>query len=133
MTNAPRLTSQQLVQEARARIEEISAEDAVRMHGRDDVVFVDVRDVRELAREGWVPGSFHCPRGVLEFWLDPESTYFKPIFGEPKRFIFYCAAGWRSALATDTAQRMGLGPVAHVVGGFAAWRAAQGPTERKDG
>jgi rhodanese-related sulfurtransferase len=92
-------------------------------------VFVDLRDIRELNREGRVPGAFHCPRGMLEFWIDPQSKYHKPIFAEDKRFVFFCAAGQRSALATETAQRMGLNPVAHIAGGFGAWKAAGGPVE----
>lgn len=116
----------QLVADAEREIAAIAASDAVALLGRDDVVFVDLRDVRELAREGRVPGAFHCPRGMLEFWIDPASPYHKPIFSEDKRFVFFCAAGQRSALATQTAQRMGLGPVAHVAGGFAAWKAAGG-------
>jgi rhodanese-related sulfurtransferase len=92
-------------------------------------VFVDLRDIRELNREGRVPGAFHCPRGMLEFWIDPESKYHKGVFAEDKRFVFFCAAGQRSALAADTAQRMGLKPVAHIAGGFGAWKAAGGPVD----
>ena len=76
-----------------------------------------------------MPGAFHCPRGMLEFWIDPESPYAKPVFQEDRKFVFFCAAGWRSALAAHTAQRMGLKPVAHVAGGFAAWKAAGGAVE----
>jgi rhodanese-related sulfurtransferase len=119
----------QLVAAAEAEIETIAAADAIALHGGDDTVFVDLRDIRELVREGRVPGAFHCPRGMLEFWIDPASKYHKPVFGADKRFVFFCAAGHRSALATQTAQRMGLAPVAHVGGGFAAWRAAGGPVE----
>src|SRR5438105_11682956 len=119
----------QLVDEAKARITSIGLDEAKRRHGRDDVVFVDLRDVRELQREGRVPGAFHCPRGMLEFWIDPESKYHKPAFVADKRFVFFCAAGQRSALATQMAQRMGLKPVAHIAGGFTAWKAAGGPVE----
>jgi len=125
-----------LLAAAEREIETLSATDAVKLHGRDDVVFVDLRDIRELAREGRVPGAFHCPRGMLEFWIDPQSKYYKPVFGEDRRFIFFCAAGQRSALATQTAQRMGLKPVAHIGGGFGAWREANGPIvtdEKKSG
>ena len=125
-----------LVAAAEREIETVSAADAIKLHGRDDVVFVDLRDIRELAREGRVPGAFHCPRGMLEFWIDPQSKYYKPVFGEDRRFIFFCAAGQRSALATQTAQRMGLKPVAHIGGGFGAWRDANGPIatdEKKSG
>ena len=118
-----------LVEAAEREIERLSAAEAIALHGRDDVVLVDLRDIRELAREGRVPGAFHCPRGMLEFWIDPESKYHKPVFAADKRFIFFCAAGQRSALATQCAQRMGLKPVAHISGGFAAWKAAGGPVE----
>ena len=118
-----------LVDAAEREIENLTVEEAIALHGRDDVTFIDVRDPRELEREGRVPGAFHCPRGMLEFWLDPESPYYKPVFGEDKRFVFFCAGGWRSALAAHTAQRMGLKPVAHIRGGFGAWRKANGPVE----
>ncbi len=118
-----------LVEAAEREIESLSANDAIALHGRDDVVFVDLRDIRELQREGRVPGAFHCPRGMLEFWIDPESKYHKSVFAADKRFVFFCAAGQRSALATQSAQRMGLAPVAHIAGGFGAWRAAGGPIE----
>src|SRR5215470_2347442 len=118
-----------LVEAAERAIETLSAEQAMALHGRGDVVFVDLRDIRELAREGRVPGAFHCPRGMLEFWIDPQSKYHKPMFNEDKRFVFFCAAGLRSALATQTAQRMGLKPVAHIAGGFAAWKQAGGAVE----
>jgi rhodanese-related sulfurtransferase len=99
------------------------------MVGRADVVFVDIRDVRELQRDGMIPGAFHCPRGMLEFWIDPSSKYHKDVFSQDKKFVFYCAASARSALATQIAQRMGLTPVAHVKGGLGAWKAAGGPVE----
>ena len=119
-----------MLDEAKKAIEEIEPEDAVKLAGRDDVVLVDIRDPRELEREGKVPGAFHCTRGMLEFWIDPQSPYAKPIFQEDKKFIFHCAGGMRSALAAKTAQDMGLKPVAHMGGGFAAWRDAGGPIEK---
>ena len=118
-----------MVEAAKGEIEEIPAAEAVKLAGRDDVVLVDIRDVRELTREGKVPGAFHAPRGMLEFWIDPDSPYFKSEFGEDKKFVFFCAGGLRSALATKTAQDMGLKPVAHIIGGFGAWKAAGGPVE----
>jgi rhodanese-related sulfurtransferase len=118
-----------LVAAAEREVETLSASDAMALHGSADVVFVDLRDIRELTREGRVPGAFHCPRGMLEFWIDPASKYHKPIFAQDKRFIFFCAAGQRSALATQTAQRMGLVPVAHIAGGFSAWKSTGGPIE----
>src|SRR5512144_1069050 len=114
----------QMVADANAEIETVSVADAKAMLGRDDVVLVDLRDPRELEREGRIPGAFHCPRGMLEFWIDPESPYHKPVFAEDKKFVFFCAGGWRSALAARTAREMGLKPVAHIAGGFGAWREA---------
>ena len=118
-----------LVDTAKSQIEEIAAGDAIQLVGRDDVVLVDIRDPRELEREGKVPGAFACTRGMLEFWIDPASPYYKPTFGEDKKFVFFCAGGLRSALAAKTAQDMGLKPVAHVIGGFGAWKKAGGPVE----
>jgi rhodanese-related sulfurtransferase len=118
-----------LIDAAEREIDTLAVEDAIALYGRGDVTFIDVRDIRELEREGRLPGAFHCPRGMLEFWIDPQSPYHKPIFGEDKRFVFFCAGGWRSALAAQTAHRMGLHPVAHFKGGFGAWHKAGGPVE----
>jgi len=118
-----------LLAEAEAEIETVPVDQALALHGDPQVVFVDLRDPREIAREGRIPGSFSCPRGMLEFWIDPDSPYAKPVFAEDKRFVFYCASGWRSALAAKAAQDMGLERVAHVGGGFTAWKKAEGPTE----
>ncbi len=119
----------QMLDEANAEIETLSVDAAIALHGQNDVLFVDLRDPRELDREGRVPGAFSCTRGMLEMWIDPESPYHKPVFAEPKRFVFFCAGGLRSALAAKTAQDMGLENVAHVGGGFGAWKKANGPTE----
>ncbi|MEA2788752.1 MAG: hypothetical protein QOG73_1158 [Acetobacteraceae bacterium] len=119
----------QLLADANAEIVTITAESAIGLLGKPDVVFVDLRDPREMEREGRMPGAFACTRGMLEFWIDPESPYAKPIFAEPKRFVFFCAGGWRSALATKAAQDMGLENVAHVEGGFGAWKKAGGPVD----
>ena len=115
-----------LLAEANARIETVTPAQARAWldAGDPDVVFVDIRDPRELEREGMIPGALHAPRGMLEFWVDPESPYHKPVFASGKRFVFYCASAWRSALATDTVQRMGLEPVCHLQGGFKAWKEA---------
>jgi rhodanese-related sulfurtransferase len=121
----------QLVDEAKTRIRTLSLEEGRARHGRDDVVFVDLRDVRELERDGMIPGAVHCPRGMLEFWIDPESPYFKDVFGSGKEFVFYCSAAWRSALAADTAQQMGLGRVTELDGGFTAWKAAGLPVAER--
>jgi rhodanese-related sulfurtransferase len=120
----------QLLSEAEGKIESVSAEQAIGDAKRPDVVIVDIRDPREIEREGRIPNSFHAPRGMLEFWVDPDSPYFKPVFGEDKTFIIHCASGWRSALATETLQRMGLKPVKNLKGGFTAWKAAGGPVEK---
>jgi rhodanese-related sulfurtransferase len=117
----------QLLTEANAEVKTLTVPEAIAMYGQPDIVFVDLRDPREQEREGKLPGAFACTRGMLEFWIDPESPYAKPIFAEPKQFVFFCAGGWRSALAAKTAQDMGLENVAHVDGGFAAWKQAGGP------
>lgn len=114
-----------LVAEAEARIQIISASEALDKQDSDDAVFVDLRDVRELKREGGIPGAFHCPRGLLEFWIDPESPYHNAVFAEPKEFVFFCNLGWRSALAADIAQQMGL-KTCHIDGGFEAWKSVGG-------
>ena len=126
-------TYQDLIHEAEALIETLSPAAAIDTHAgaaSTDTVFIDLRDVRELWREGTVPGAVHCPRGMLEFWIDPGSPYHKPVFSEPGRsYVFFCQSGWRSALATRTAQELGLTAVAHVDGGFRAWKEAAGPVE----
>ncbi|UOK69206.1 rhodanese-like domain-containing protein [Ancylobacter polymorphus] len=119
----------QLLAEADAVVSAIDVAEAAALHGRDDVVFVDLRDPREREREGAIPGAFSCPRGLLEFWIDPESPYAKEVFQQDKRFVFYCSLGWRSALATRTAQEMGLEKLCHLTGGFTAWKAAGAPVE----
>ena len=118
-----------LVTEASAGIETLTLDEATALHGDADVVFIDLRDVRELWREGKVAGAVHVPRGMLEFWIDPASPYHKPIFAEDKRFVLYCGSGWRSALATKVAQDMGLAPVCHIDGGYTAWKTAGLPVE----
>ena len=118
-----------LVDQAEREIETLSVDEARKLHGSGDVVFVDLRDPREREREGKMPGAFHCTRGMLEFWIDQASPYHKPVFAEDKKFVFFCAGGLRSALAAQTAHRMGLKPVAHIKGGFGAWKKAGGPVE----
>jgi rhodanese-related sulfurtransferase len=101
------------------------------LHGHPGVQFVDIRDVRELEHEGVIPGAVHAPRGMLEFWVDPESPYHRDVFAQDKEYVLFCALGWRSALATKTLMDMGLERVAHVGGGFAAWKEAGGPVADK--
>ena len=122
-----------LVDEAMAEIKTYTVQQAQARLADPDVQLVDIRDVRELEREGVIPGAFHAPRGMIEFWVDPDSPYYKPIFGAPKEFIFFCAGGLRSALTTKTVQDMGLEAVAHIEGGFAAWKAASAPIGVKQG
>jgi rhodanese-related sulfurtransferase len=121
-----------LVDEAMAQVKTYSVDEARAKLDDPSVQFVDVRDIRELEREGIVPGAFHAPRGMLEFWVDPESPYYKPVFGEDREFILFCGAGWRSALSTKTLQDMGLPKVAHIDGGFTAWKAAGAPVATKE-
>ena len=118
----------EMVREARARIEEIETSEAISMLGDDSVLFVDLRDIRERQRSGFIPGSFHCPRGMLEFWVDPDSPYFKEVFGEDRKFVFHCASGWRSALSVATLNDMGF-EAAHLKDGFVSWEKAEGPIE----
>jgi rhodanese-related sulfurtransferase len=118
-----------LLDAAEKEIETLSVDEAAKLHGRDDVVFVDIRDPRELQREGKMPGAFHATRGMLEFWIDPESPYHKPVFAQDKKYVFFCAGGWRSALAAQTAQHMGMKPVAHIRGGFSEWKKSGKPVD----
>jgi rhodanese-related sulfurtransferase len=120
-----------LIAEAEARSKGISVEAAKARLGEANTVFVDIRDVRELEREGMIPGAFHAPRGMLEFWVDPESPYYKPVFTEEKTFILYCQADWRGVLAAATLADMGMQNVLHLEGGFGEWRKAGAPTGPK--
>ncbi len=122
----------ELLDEANAVVEVVSPEEAATLLDDEGTVFVDLRDPRELQREGRIPGAQHCPRGMLEFWIDPESPYHKPFFASGKSFVFFCAGGWRSALAAKTAKDMGLEPVRHILGGFTAWKNAGLPTEQDE-
>ncbi len=118
-----------LLEEAEAVIETLTVEDAKGLHGGENVTFVDIRDVREVKREGKVADALHAPRGMLEFWIDPESPYHRDVFATGNKFVLYCASGWRSALAARALQEMGFGPVAHIGGGFTAWKEADGPVD----
>jgi len=120
----------QLVDEAMAQVRTYSVAQVQARLSEASVQIVDIRDVRELEREGTVPGCINAPRGMLEFWVDPASPYYKPVFGdEAKEYILFCGAGWRSALATKTLQDMGMRNVAHIDGGFTAWAEAGAPVE----
>ena len=121
-----------LIAEAETKIETLTVQQALMDKDSPDVELVDLRDIRELWREGAIPGAIHVPRGMLEFWIDPESEYHKEIFASGRKFIFFCALGHRSALATLTAQNMGLTPVAQIGGGYTAWKGSGAPTETKE-
>lgn len=123
------MSAADMVKAAKAAIKEYTVEEVQALADRDDVVLVDIRDPRELSRDGRIAGAFHCPRGMLEFWISPESPYHKPVFAEDKEFVFFCAGAMRSALAAKVAQDMGLKPVAHMLGGFSAWKKAGAAVE----
>ena len=119
-----------LVDEAMTQVKTYSVADVRARLGHPDLQVVDIRDVRELQAEGTVPGSYHAPRGMLEFWVDPDSPYFKKLFAdEGKEFVLFCGAGWRSALAAKTLQDMGMTNVAHIDGGYTEWVKQGAPTE----
>lgn len=125
-----RKSSAQMVAEARDRIEEIETSDLVALADDPNVVIVDIRDIRERERTGFIPGSVHAPRGMVEFWIDPESPYFKEVFGqEGTKYVFHCASGWRSALTVATLKDMGF-EAAHLKDGFSSWEKFGGPVER---
>ncbi len=119
----------ELVAKARDAVEEISTQDAIKLVNDDSIQFVDLRDIRERQRSGFIPNSFHCPRGMAEFWVDPDSPYFKDIFNEDKKFVFHCASGWRSALTVQTLNEMGF-EATHLKDGFIDWEKSGGPIEK---
>jgi rhodanese-related sulfurtransferase len=122
----------EMVTQARAKIEEIETPDLIAMMDDPNVIIVDIRDIRERQRSGYIPGSFHAPRGMIEFWIDPESPYHKDIFAqEGKKYVFHCASGWRSALTVATLQDMGF-EAAHLKEGFSTWEKQGGPVEQQD-
>ena len=123
-------TVKNMVAEAKSKINEIDAKEAIKFLNDENVIFIDIRDIRERQKLGFIPGSFHAPRGMLEFWIDPESPYFKDIFNTNKKYIFHCAAGWRSALAVSTLNDMGF-EASHITDGFAGWVEEKGPVEFK--
>ncbi|MCE8547895.1 rhodanese-like domain-containing protein [Ruegeria pomeroyi] len=120
----------QMLAEADAVVTSVKCEDMVERLTSDDIVLVDIRDPRELEREGMIPGAFHAPRGMLEFWIDPESPYHKPVFAEGKTYVFYCASGWRSLLAARLAMEMGI-EARSLLGGFGDWKRAGHPVAEK--
>jgi rhodanese-related sulfurtransferase len=122
-----KVSAAQMVAAARARITEVETADLIAQVDDPNVVIVDIRDPRERTRTGAIPGAFHAPRGMIEFWVDPESPYHKPVFAQAgKRYVFHCASGWRSALTVATLQDMGF-EAAHLREGFSGWEKAGGP------
>ncbi len=112
---------QEMVEAAKADIDNISPAEARRRVEEEGALLVDIRDVRELQRTGVAVGAHHAPRGMLEFWVSPDSPYHQAVFAEDREFIFSCASGWRSALTAKTLQDMGLERVSHVETGFTGW------------
>jgi len=126
-----KISSADMVAAARKRIEEIDTNVLIDQLDDPNVLIVDIRDIRERQRSGFIPGSLHAPRGMIEFWVDPDSPYYKKIFGEKKKFVFHCASGWRSALTVATLQDMGF-EAAHLKEGFSTWAEHGGPIEQSD-
>ena len=122
-------SAKDLVAEAEREITTLSFDEMRAAMDDPNTVIVDIRDMRELWREGKIPGAIHSPRGMNEFWIDPTCEYHKPVYASGKRFVLYCAAAWRSALEAKMFQEMGLTNVAHMAGGFTAWKAAALPVE----
>ena len=125
----PLIPAAELVAAAKAQIRSLSPAEAQAMADAGRALLVDIRDLRELEREGRIPGAFHAPRGMLEFWIDPASPYHKPALATDATLVLFCASAWRSALAARTLQDMGAGNVAEMEGGFSAWRRAGLPVE----
>ncbi len=124
-------SARQLVDAAMASVHTLTLDEARAAHQAGGPLFVDLRDIRELQREGVIPGALHAPRGMLEFWVDPESPYFHKAFADGKPLVLFCAVGWRSALAAQTLQTMGVEGVSHIEGGYTAWKAAGAPVAEK--
>jgi len=128
MANSLKISVAEMVKSAKAGINEITAKQALELYQDENIVIVDIRDIRERQKLGFIPGSYHAPRGMLEFWVDPQSPYFKEIFRQDKRFILHCASGWRSALSAATLNEMGF-EAEHISDGFSGWLEAEGPVE----
>lgn len=118
-----------LVAQAKDQIETLSFEQALAAAKAGEILLVDIRDVRELEREGRIPGAFHAPRGMLEFWIDPESPYHKPALATDKKLVLFCASAWRSALSVKGLQDIGMTNIAELDGGFSNWKASGGPVD----
>ncbi len=120
---------QELVAEAKTKITSLSPEDAFAEANSGKALLVDIRDIRELEREGRIPDAFHAPRGMLEFWIDPASPYHKENLSTDRRIVLFCASAWRSALSAKALQDMGVEDIAEIEGGFSAWRDAGLPID----
>jgi len=125
-------TVKMLVAEAKQQTNSISPADAHDRQQAGDAVLIDIRDIRELHRDGRIDGAFHAPRGMLEFWADPDSPYHKEIFATKGELVLFCASSWRSALAAKTLQDMGFNNIRDMDGGFAAWKTASLPISKDD-
>ena len=127
-----KITAAEMVRAARAKITEIETDELINQLEDPDLVIIDIRDIRERQKTGFIPGSYHAPRGMLEFWVAPDSPYFKPIFGAAdKRYVFHCASGWRSALSVAVLNDMGF-DAAHLKEGFSDWVKQGGPVDQTD-
>lgn len=126
----PITSSKSLVEAAKAEITTLSRDEVAQLTSDDACVLVDIRDIRELDRDGRIPGSVHAPRGMLEFWVDPESLYHREVFATEKTLVLFCASAWRSALAVKTLRDMGVERVAEMEGGFKAWQSEGRPVEK---
>ena len=118
-----------LVEKAKETIRNLTVEEAIVLHKDKNNLFIDLRDIREITKSGRILGAKHVPRGMLEFWIDPNSPYHKEFFNQNFHFIFYCASGWRSALSTEAANNIGLLNTSHMLGGFSRWVELNGPIE----
>lgn len=128
-TDMPMIPVTELVRSAKAEIESLSVKAVRQSLDRQEILLVDIRDVRELDREGRIAGAYHAPRGMLEFWIDPDSPYHKTALATDRKLVLFCASSWRSALAAKTLQDMGIENVAEMEGGFSAWKDSGGPVE----
>ena len=123
-------TLKELLKEANSSIQSINPNKAIDLVGNNEFIFIDLRDKSELLKSGKIPGAMSCPRGMLEFFIDSKSPFHKEIFSQKKNFIFYCASGFRSALGTETASKMGVKKVSNLTGGFSAWVKSGGVVEK---
>jgi rhodanese-related sulfurtransferase len=122
-------SSKDLVEEASTRVTALPPRQVADLLGDPAYLVVDIREPRELEREGALPGAYRAPRGMLEFWVDPQSPYYRPALDDGRTLVLYCGSAWRSALAAAALQEMGREDVVHLEGGFGAWKAEGLPVE----